>query len=1094
MHLLFEIAKNVDQHLLKKGTLLKAGKDDGGKELFYALDQDLVLNKASVVELKTVFREPRFNDEGTVNKIESYGIYASPVADSSDGQGADQDSEGFQWKLFGESQNELEEPSMPKAQNGFIVASPVLYLQEGDRVISLDVIVKKSLYITFIPHLVGNVLTQTDGLTKGVLELAMAAYQKKTNPNEMDEDSLAAITLLVDAIKGTEALVQMLRPQDLNSVNPHQTLDAAIKAYIEPAMEGAFNVSFSTAEGWTETYKIDGKLSSSRHIKLEISLDRDQPAIDNYAEDLGQAGINTQQPVMKVLLNEDAVFRYDFLQPADMELFVISVDVQGVKNLVLHNDTATLNADKPFQPFGPQPLLKSNLYVGNNEVFNKSLSEFELNIDWSDAPESFATHYQVYNEEITGEETSPPSEDAEETDGLAANEPDEVADALLGSANFLDEDEFNEPDGLAESVVFLPDDRQVKTTELPPEDACKGFVSHDTALYGNDSFKATLSMLQKGEWVHIKANSSVNSDYDCEIRLFENDQTNSIKLKAKESESKLDQFSRADRLSPTKAFDNSSLNGFVRLQLNPNKMGRFEAFGHKAFPSFYTEKIIAKTDSVDLVLPLEPYTPLISGLSINYKSKAHINLSSMDDEPEQLFHISPFGTEEKHNEVDEEFVSLFPRFEDEGTLYIGIDNLMPPQNLSLLFQLNEKSVNHEFVGKVENQWSYLSQSGWKNFQEQEILEDHTEVFTRSGIVKFGIPKDIATGHTQLTDGIYWLRAIIPQNTLGVADARQIAAQAGTATFVNQENATSHLSEALASDTIKKLRVNDSKVKKIQQPYSSFGGQLEETSGTFNTRVSERLRHKHRAIAIWDYERIILEAFPSVYKVRCLNHYNPEVSDCQRQLRPGAVTLLVLSRVSDENEMSKRLAPITNVITLSDIKSHIKAISSPFISGRNQLFVQNPSYEYLKVKCSVKYREGYDQGYYQHELNTDIQKYFSPWAFDSNSPITFERKVYKSLIINYIEELEYIDFVCCFHLLLDKEGNGKFEEIKTDTYEAADPAHILISAETHDIDIVEGDICDCEETEQEVDDTVAYGIGAMIVEFDFKVFQPEENES
>ena len=66
VHLLFEIAKNVDQHLLKKGTLLKAGKDDGGKELFYALDQDLVLNKASVAELKTVFREPRFNDEGTV--------------------------------------------------------------------------------------------------------------------------------------------------------------------------------------------------------------------------------------------------------------------------------------------------------------------------------------------------------------------------------------------------------------------------------------------------------------------------------------------------------------------------------------------------------------------------------------------------------------------------------------------------------------------------------------------------------------------------------------------------------------------------------------------------------------------------------------------------------------------------------------------------------------------------------------------------------------------------------------------------------------------------------------------------------------------
>ena len=39
------------------------------------------------------------------------------------------------------------------------------------------------------------------------------------------------------------------------------------------------------------------------------------------------------------------------------------------------------------------------------------------------------------------------------------------------------------------------------------------------------------------------------------------------------------------------------------------------------------------------------------------------------------------------------------------------------------------------------------------------------------------------------------------------------------------------------------------------------------------RISERLRHKNRAITSWDYEQIILENFPEVFKVKCLNSTN-----------------------------------------------------------------------------------------------------------------------------------------------------------------------------------------------------------------------------
>src|SRR6056297_998225 len=42
--IIFELAKNVEQHLVKEGTLLKAGKDSDGNNLNYVLNRDLVVN------------------------------------------------------------------------------------------------------------------------------------------------------------------------------------------------------------------------------------------------------------------------------------------------------------------------------------------------------------------------------------------------------------------------------------------------------------------------------------------------------------------------------------------------------------------------------------------------------------------------------------------------------------------------------------------------------------------------------------------------------------------------------------------------------------------------------------------------------------------------------------------------------------------------------------------------------------------------------------------------------------------------------------------------------------------------------------------
>jgi len=74
------------------------------------------------------------------------------------------------------------------------------------------------------------------------------------------------------------------------------------------------------------------------------------------------------------------------------------VVVEGVKNLILQNDSAVLNPNKPFNPFGSQPVVGSAFYIGSKEIFSKKVDLLTLNITWHGLPkDGFKTYYMAYN-------------------------------------------------------------------------------------------------------------------------------------------------------------------------------------------------------------------------------------------------------------------------------------------------------------------------------------------------------------------------------------------------------------------------------------------------------------------------------------------------------------------------------------------------------------------------------------------------------------------------------------------------------------------------------------------------------------------------
>ncbi len=998
VHIIYELAKQVSTHRVKVGTQLKAGKDSMGVEVLYETDSEMTPNKARIKSLKTVFidRAGIVDENNKTTQVNDYRIYSAPVANSGDGIGGDFKNDEGTWKTVGESQRRAgsggylseEERTMQFAEIGLAVASPILFLNEGSRTITIT----------------------------------------------------------------------------MHTVNSLSAADIS---------DETFNIYFSGKKEWIKAkIKEDegakkGIEINSAHIVLRLELDISAaPVIAYNSQKLGNT-FSTDCPVMKIILNNssDKNFGYEKLKEIQITKIDIKVEVSGVKNLILQNDLGILDANKPFYPFGNAPAISSSFYIGSSEIFRKKLEKLEITYNWKDVPaDDLGKYYEnlldlkyelsedilmALSKEIHGAD---PEEILNKFKGIFVKVIGEkYADkgkllTAVGVAIGEKKDEVEELIKylLAEKKVFTKDPIDALTSVEPSkyiDEFTKGFnegILKQIGMLGNSSFKAQYKILIDRDW---KPMGNAQS-------LFDNK-----KAKSEHTVSLSAGNHTAEVINEELTEYASGINrGFLRVELAAPEI----AFGHRIFRDMYTKRIIGMTKIppayTEADIPNEPYSPQINSLKIKYESSETIDLqitSGFDSRTSKFFHVYPFGEKEVHKKY-EDIQYLMPQFkhkinegthkESEGELYIGISELVPPQNLSILFQMAEGSAAPGYE-KQKLYWSYLSKDLWVPFKADEVLYDSTNDLTTSGILTFSVPKSAGKDNTLLLSGQYWLRACVHEKSGAVSDTLDVKAQAVQASFKNSGNDSDFLAGSLPKATISKLHVNDANIKSISQPYASFGGRVKEQSKEYYRRVSERLRHKARAINIWDYERLVLEQFPAIYKVKCLNH-----TDTCTEIAPGSVIVVPISNLRNKNAVNL-LKPMTSVNTLDEIKKYITKRMSKFINIK----VLNPCYEEVLAKFKVQFHEKMDKGYYAMKLNEDIKKFLSPWAYEEGADITFGGAVHGSYIINFIEEREYVDYITDFELY--QVIKGVWSKDSLEKADATSSRSILVSAGQHDIKLV-----------------------------------------
>ena len=402
------------------------------------------------------------------------------------------------------------------------------------------------------------------------------------------------------------------------------------------------------------------------------------------------------------------------------------------------------------------------------------------------------------------------------------------------------------------------------------------------------------------------------------------------------------------------------------------------------------------------VLPNEPYTPLIKSLSIDYKAVAHKN-------DMELLHLYPYENTSKHENI-EESPTLLPYFEDEGSLFIGLEEVIAGGNLSLLFQLAEATADSE-QNRAKINWYYLSNNSWKPLlPDFDIISDATDGLTVSGIISIALPDDIhKKGHTIMPDDLFWLRVSAPENVKAVAETIGVHPQAAlSSTRSGELSDKQRLDKPLPAGSISKTVNSDFNIKKVSQLYDSFGGRQPEVSGHFYVRVSEQLKHKNRGIMVHDYEKIILEAFPEIYKVKCISHsMGLSANEYRRDLEiaPGYLIIAVipdLGKLKSGNLMN----PKVPVSLLEKIGDHIRKKVSAFA----RIKVMNPRYEPIDVNIEVRLYRGKSGNFYAKKLKEEISQFLAPWFLGDSEKLAFGQEVLFSDLVGFVEQRDYVDFI------------------------------------------------------------------------------------
>jgi len=718
----------------------------------------------------------------------------------------------------------------------------------------------------------------------------------------------------------------------------------------------AFQVLLTGEKGWLGPYPLAAGQVVGGVLTLAFAVPAADGAVVDYDPKVHKYSFAAAAPIAQFRLDPDGSTGYFDASGALLTRANVRVTVSGITTLTLESDAGALNPKKAFLPFGPQPIAGSRFMVGCEEALSKKLTAATLSIEWQGLPAAgLADLYSKY-------------------DSHPGN------DGFTATVTLRDGTGHDRTSPL--QSLFEPPPSPTRELQLIMGGTfsarASGAVTTSRAPWRLTGLEVHSLTAAGSAWARALAQENI-------------------------------------RIRPWLGVGTASETrpGFITLTLDRD-------FLHADYRTETIRNALqygAKPNGLTILK--EPYTPTIRQITLGYTAQSEWvaidsnQVSDFSDPDLQFFHVGCFGQMREHGYQrhqlayvpdEDKRVPLLPVYRSDGELLIGISGLKAGDGVSLLVQVAEGSADPD-LPRPAIVWFALCDNYWKRLEDRQVTLDTTDALLRSGLLQFVLPPEVTDDNTILPSGLVWLKAALTGSVDGVCELVAVVANGVEVEFQDKGNDPGHLLLPLPAAKLTKLKNGPATVKTVTQPYASFGGAPAESADALTQRAAERLRHRGRAITAWDYERLVLDAFPAVHRAKCLSHAKDGA-----WLAPGNVLLVV---VPDLRNLHARdpLRPKVDADTIQRIKRYLEERTGEQVNVR----VKSPTYQSIALDFAVRFRRGFEFTYSRQQLERQLIQFLSPWAFASDRTLSFGGRVYRSVLLDFVETQDSVDYVADFKM-------------------------------------------------------------------------------
>ncbi|WP_298423884.1 hypothetical protein [uncultured Kordia sp.] len=464
---------------------------------------------------------------------------------------------------------------------------------------------------------------------------------------------------------------------------------------------------------------------------------------------------------------------------------------------------------------------------------------------------------------------------------------------------------------------------------------------------------------------------------------------------------------------PLQLLDTTTL-GFLKMQFILPSYG----FGLDLYPkvvgaiALYNGRLIARKSNDSLVNPPNiPFTPIVSKITGNYSASTTYDFSTNEQTyPLECFYYTPFQNykiydiangiitkdttigESPKRTTDGTIISLtalplLPNFTSQGQLFLELENVIAPAQVSFYFELARTYTEQTFDEKTVN-FSYLSTTGWNTLP---VISDETNGFTCSGIITVNISRDITTQHDIMPGNNSWIAIGTTNNPDGFAKTTFLKTNGITLKRIVSATDVSTNAPELNANVISSPENAIPEISATVQPFPSFGGKASETTPQMNSRVSTRLKTKDRLITAEDYFNVIRLEFPEVYYSKTSYHSSAK-----------KVISYLVKRVSDAT-VANAFEPLVSECTELAIEEYIQTRVNAF----TKIAVSNFTLQYVKITASIIIDSNYEISIVSKEINDGINIFLSPWITSAQEQITIDKGINTAQIASFINSFDAV---------------------------------------------------------------------------------------